>query len=200
MLDSIVEQCIQVGILTKDKVKKYPLQNGNLAVVLKIYAMYVRLPFVFNYKQLKEYKNYKLYLTDTGYSWVINEFKKYTLLYLRSAFPHLFANLNNLDNIDTYKSLNNFKGITGVNYLAGTKGGALLIRRQGTHTFEETFDTLLEARKEILNLSRFFSIENFVLYRTGYRNGVYYKNKIPLILESNRRGVPVNLPHLKGKV
>jgi hypothetical protein len=200
MLASIIAECIRVGILTQDIIRKYPLQNGNLAVVLKVYALYVRLPFVFDYKNLEEYKEYKLYLTETGYAWIINEFKKYTLIYLRSTFPHLFANLKSIEHINGYTGLNNLKGLTGVNYLAGTKGGALLVRKQGTRTFEETFDTLLEARKEVLNLSRFYPIENFILYRTGYRNGVYYKNKVQLILESNRRGVPVNLPHLKGNV
>jgi hypothetical protein len=193
-----IDQCITVGILTPEKIRKYPLKEGNIGVVLKAYALHSRLPFALDNSDVSIYQGYNLYLTKDGYKWLINEFKSFTLAYLRSAFQHVFINLNDIKSIDKYEGLNNFKGLSGINYKVGTLNGAILVREQGVRKHELYFTTLAEARKEVLNLSRFYPIENFTLYRTGEIKGVYYKQKVPLILESNRRGVPVNLPHLKG--
>jgi hypothetical protein len=158
------------------------------------------LPFTLDNNDISIYDNYKLYLTEDGYRWLIDEFKKYTLVFLRSTFQHVFANLNDISKINNYKGLNNFKGISGINYKAGTKSGAVLVRKQGARVHELFFTTLTEARKEVINLTRFYPVEDFILYLVTNSKGVYYKQKVPLILESNRRGVPVNLPHLKGKL
>jgi hypothetical protein len=120
---------------------------------------------------------------------------------LRSTFPHVFANLKDIKELETYFGLNNFKGLVGENYKAGTKNKAILVRTFGVNKIEYEFDTLVEARKEVLSLSRYYPLEQFTLYYLfKNKKGVYYKQKAPLILESNRRGVSINLPHLKGKV
>ena len=200
LVDQYLYQCMTVGILTVDKFRNYPLRAGNLGVVLKLYSLYAKLPFVFDITNIEDYEDKNMYLTTLGYNWLINEFKKYTLVYLRSTFRHVFSNLKNIEELETYKGLNNFKGIVGENYKAGTLSGAVLIREHGVKKYEWSFQTLAEARKEVINLTRFYPIEQFTLYRTGESKSVYYKQKVPLILESNRRGVPVNLPHLKGKL
>ena len=200
LVDKYIDQCITIGILTPDSIRKYPLKEGNVGVVLKVYALHAKLPFTLDNTDVSIYKDYKVYLTKEGYDWLINEFKSYTLVYLRSAFQHVFINLDKIENIDKYEGLNNFRGLSGINYKVGTLNGAILVRQQGIHKDETVFKTLADARKEVLSLSRFYSIENFTLYRTGVSNGVYYKQKVPLILESNRRGMSINLPHLKGKV
>lgn len=199
-VETFVNQCINIGILTEEKIKKFKLQPGNIAIVLKLFALYNKVPFEYNTQNLNEYKNYNLFLTKQGYEWLINEFKKYTLSFLRSTFTHIFIRLDNLNDLDTFDGLNNFKGITGTNYKSGTKAGAILVRKQGVHTHELYFTTLAEAREEVINLTRFYPVENFTLYIVSKNKNSYYKNKVPLILESNRRGVPVNLPHLKGKL
>ena len=199
LVDKYVDQCITVGILTTEKIRKYPLRPGNIAVVLKAYALYSKLPFTLDNNDVSIYDGYVLYLTKAGYDWIIQEFKKYTLVFLRSGFQHLFVNLKSVEQLENHNGLNNLKGIAGINYKEGTVNGAILIRKQGVRTHELYFTTLAEARKEVISLTRFYPIENFTLYRMSKSKGVYYKQKVPLILESNRRGVAINLPHLKGK-
>jgi len=199
LVDKYVDQCITVGILTTEKIRKYPLRPGNVAVVLKAYALYSKLPFTLDNNDVSIYDGYVLYLTKAGYDWIIQEFKKYTLVFLRSGFQHLFVNLKSVEQLENHNGLNNLKGIAGINYKEGTVNGAILIRKQGVRTHELYFTTLAEARKEVISLTRFYPIENFTLYRMSKSKGVYYKQKVPLILESNRRGVAINLPHLKGK-
>lgn len=198
LVEQYLYQCMTADILTVEKVRQYPLRPGNLGVVLKLYSLYAKLPFVFDNMDISVYEDKYMYLTPAGYNWLINEFKKYTLAYLRSTFKHVFANLKSIEDINTYKGLNNFRGIAGENYKAGTLSGAILVREYGIKKYEWSFSTLAEARKEVINLTRFYPVEQFTLYRTRKSKGVYYKQKVPLILESNRRGVPVNLPHLKG--
>lgn len=198
-MQSYITQCLNIGILTKEKIKKYKLKPGSLVVILKVYALYNKIPFEYSSHTFKEYQNYSFFLTDQGYIWLINEFKKYTLLFLRSKFSHIFLRLNDLNKLESYNGLNNFKGISGVNYKAGTISGAILLHKQGVHVSETSFKTLAEARKEVISLTRFYPVENFTLYLIANHKDVYYKQKVPLILGANRRGVPVNLPHLKGK-
>ena len=180
----------------EEKIRKYKLKPGNLAVILKVFALYNKIPFEYNTHDLStDYLNYDLYLTKHGYEWLITEFKKYTLPYLRTTFSHIFLRLNDLERLDNYNGLNNFKGTSGANYKAGTKASAILIRKQGVRTHELYFTTLAEARQEVINLTRFYPVENFTLYLVSKN----VKQKVPLILETNRRGMAINLPHLKGK-
>lgn len=201
LVQQYIDQCIRIGLLTYNKIRKYPLRPGNLAVVIKVYALHIKQAFEINNQNISLYGNYNLYLTDIGLEWIINQFKSYTFYFLRSTFPHVFANLKNIKDIETYLGLNNFKGKVGENHKVGTKNKAVLVRTFGVNKIEYMFDTLVEARKEVLSLSRYYPLEQFTLYYLfKNKKGVYYKQKAPLIMESNRRGVPVNLPHLKGKL
>jgi len=201
LIQQYIDQCSRIGLLTSKKVRKYFLRPSSLAVVLKTYALHTKTPFEINLFNLDLYNDYKLYLTDEGLTWLLNEFKSYTLLFLKSIFNYIFFDLKDIKDIDTHDGLNNFKGIIGINYKAGTLNKAILIRKVNASLTEYKFDNLIEARKEVLSLSRFYPIEQFTLYRTGETaKGVYYKQKVPLILGSNRRGMAINLPHLKGKV
>jgi hypothetical protein len=203
----LIEKCKSTGILTEASIRKYPLRSGNIAVVLKAYALKVRMPFIIEASKLKELDVYKLYMTDAGLDWLINEFKKYTLAFLRTGFQFVFSNagVKDLENLKDYRGLNNFKGLVGINYKVGTTHPALLVRQYGKNNkmiLETQYDTLVEARKDVLYLTRFYPLEQFTLYRLTKSKGkdVYSRYKVPLFLETNRRGVPINLPHLKGKV
>jgi hypothetical protein len=201
LVQQYIDQCVRIGLLTYNKIRKYPIRPGNLAVVIKIFSLYTKQSFEINNQNISLYSNYNVYLTNTGLKWFINQFKSYTFYFLRSTFPHVFANLKNIEDLETYSGLNNFKGLVGENYKAGTKNKAVLVRMYGINKIEYTFDTLVEARKELLSLSRYYPLEQFTLYYLFKdKKGVYYKQKAPLILESNRRGMAINLPHLKGKV
>jgi hypothetical protein len=203
----LIEKCKSTGILTEASIRKYPLRSGNIAVVLKAYALKLRMPFIIETINLKELDVYKLYLTPEGFDWLINEFKGYTLAFLRTGFQFVFskAGVKDLKDIESYQGLNNFKGLVGINYKVGTMYPAVLVRKYGKNDsmeLETKYDTLAEARKDVLHLTRFYPADQFTLYRLSLskQNGVYYKHKVPLFLEENRRGVPINLPHLKGKV
>jgi hypothetical protein len=201
LANQYIDQCLRIGLLTKEKIRKYPLRAANLVIVVKVYALHAKLPFTIDTKNIHLFENEKLYLTEVGLQWLMNEFKKYTLPYLRSTFQYIFPNLKDIKDIDTYDGTNNFKGITGINYKAGTTNKAVLVRSKGASVKQFEFINLVEARKELLSLTRFYPLEEFTLYRTGTDSkGVYYRHKVPLILESNRRGTAINLPHLKGKV
>jgi hypothetical protein len=201
----LIEKCKSIGIFTEASIRKYPLRSGNIAVVLKAYALKLRMPFTIDTVKLNELDVYKLYMTDAGLDWLINEFKKYTLAFLRTGFQFVFSNasVKDLENIDHYSGLNNFKGISGINFKMGTRNPALLVRRYGKNNkmiLETQYDTLVDARKDVLHLTRFYPAEEFTLYRLAKSKskGIYLKHKVPLFLEENRRGVSVNLPHLKG--
>jgi len=202
-----IAQCIDIGILTTASIRKYPLRSGNIAVVLKAYALNAKLPFEIDNNNLDVYESYRLFLTEKGLAWLINEFKKYTPAFLRTGFNYAFsiASQADIDNIDNYVGLNNFKGLIGINYKQGTQNKALLVRQYGKNNklrVETMFDTLVDARKEVLHLTRYYPAEQFTLYRLSKekKNGVYYKKKVPLFLTENRRGSTMNLPHLKGKL
>ncbi len=201
----LIEKCKSTGILTEASIRKYPLRSGNIAVVLKAYALKLRMPFIIETINLKELDVYKLYLTPEGLDWLINEFKGYTLAFLRTGFQYVFSNatVKDLEHIENYQGLNNFKGIIGTNYKVGTMHPAVLVRKYGKNgsmELETKYDTLAEARLDVLHLTRFYPADQFTLYRLSLnkQNGVYYKKKVPLFLEENRRGVSINLPHLKG--
>jgi hypothetical protein len=203
----LIEKCKSTGILTEASIRKYPLRSGNIAVVLKAYALKTRMPFIIETLNLTQLDVYKLYLTPEGLDWLINEFKGYTLAFLRTGFQFVFskAGVKDLEDIESYQGLNNFKGLVGINYKVGTMYPAVLVRKYGKNGsmgLETKYDTLAEARKDVLHLTRFYPADQFTLYRLSLnkKNGVYYKHKVPLFLEENRRGLTVNLPHLKGHV
>lgn len=200
-----IAQCIDTGILSKLSIRKYPLRAGNIIVVLKLFALSTQVPFDVNYYQTELFENQRVYLTDKGLTWLFKEIKKYTYPYLRSTFPHLYANIKPDDDPEQHSSFNNFKGLVGFNYQEGKNNKAMLVRQYGKNNrlrVETVFDTLLDARKEVLHLTRYYPAEQFTLYRLSKekKNGVYYKYKVPLFSEENRRGLAVNLPHLKGKL
>jgi hypothetical protein len=192
---------LRIGLLTSDTVRKYPLRSANLAVFLKAYALHAKISFTLDNQNFNLFDEYRLYLTEAGLAWLMHEFKKYTLIFLRTTFQFIFSNLKDMKDLDNYNGLNNFKGITGINFKSGGRNKALLVQRKASVIKSFEFENLIEARKEILSMTRFYPMEQFTLYRTGVSGkGVYYKHKVPLILEPNRRGVSINLPHLKGKI
>jgi hypothetical protein len=203
----LIEKCKSTGILTEASIRKYPLRSGNIAVVLKAYALKLRMPFTIDTVKLNELDVYRLYLTPEGLEWLINEFKGYTLAFLRTGFQFVFSNasVKDLESIEQYQGLNNFKGISGINFKMGERNPALLVRQYGKNNkliIETRYDTLVDARKDVLHLTRFYPAEQFTLYRLAKSKskGIYLRHKVPLFLEENRRGLTVNLPHLKGKV
>jgi hypothetical protein len=192
-----ITRCIDIGILTKKKIHEYPLRNANLAMVLKAYAVSTHKPYTVD-KNFEVLDDHKLYLTDGGFEWLLATFSMHSLQYLRSTFHFVFSNATE-DDIDNpkYMGYNNFRGITGDRPKAGTKQKAVLVHTQGKLVKEYRFDTLREARKELLMLSRFYPIDEFTLYRIRKNKGSTYRSEVRTVLPENKRGAVSNLPHLR---
>lgn len=196
--DAYITKCKSIGILTEDAIRKYPLRSANLALVLKAYAVDTNKPYTIDVTQFDLLNDYTLYLTEGGLEWLYDFFARHSLAYLKSAFQFLFLNATEADvlNPEGYAAFNNFRGTVGLKPKAGTKQRALLVRAYGKNGIlkeKREFDTIVEARDEFFNLSRFFPADSFTLYRlrTQIKNGktTSFKEKIPLYLEPNKRGL-----------
>ena len=184
--DAYIAQCLQLEILTTKPLYKYPLRKGNLAAVLKAYAISTRKPYDFNLYHVKQMPDEAYYLTEAGFTWLLDVFTHHSFAYLRRIFKFVFAKATKEDVSNTdYEGYNNFKGITGDKPKEGTKRGALLVRKVGRVERVFTFTTLREARKELMNLLRFYPAEQFTLYRL-HKYG--HRIEVPLILEPSNRG------------
>lgn len=193
-----VSTCITLGILTEEDIRKYPLRNTNLGIVLKVYANAAHKPYTLSPDVYVELERYTLYLTDDGLDWLLEEFQKHSLRFLRRTYKFVFINATAKDVTDrNYIGYRNFCGLVGDRPQAGTKQAAVLVRTVGPHVREYPFDTLKEARKELMNLSRFYPLEQFTLYRirknTKKGKVLYYRAKVPLLVEKGQRGA-----HLRG--
>ena len=201
--DLYVTKCLELGILTDEKIRAYPLRSANLAVVLKAYAITMRMPYTINNRHLELLDDYDLYLTDGGLEWLFSIFKQFSLQYLRSAFQFVFSYAREDDIGDPkYMGYNNFRGIIGDKPKAGTKQKAVLVRSYGKNgkiKKEFPFDTLREARQGVIDLTRFYPIDEFKLYRIRrqHKNGkdYYYRSEVPLLLKESKRGLTGNLPN-----
>jgi hypothetical protein len=166
-------------------------------MVLKAYAVETHVPYTIS-NDYNVLEDHELYLTDGGLDWLLSVFTKHSLAFLRSTFQFVFsqATEDDIDNIK-YTGYNNFRGITGNKPKAGTKQRAVLVHKRK----EYLFDTLREARHEVLLLSRFYPIDEFTLYRirknTKKDKTYYYRDKVPILLKETKRGRALNLPHLR---
>jgi len=205
--EAYISNCKDIGILTEKKIRKYPLRDANLIMVLKAYAIATHKPFTIHSTNFDIVADHELYLTGGGLLWLFDFFENHSFEYLKSIFSFIFTNAEEKDVTDfkNYKGYQNFKGLTGVRPKAGTKQGAVLVRTYGPvtspQTVEYNFDTLAEARKEVVSITRFFPIEEFTLYRIRKmnKNGrtYYYRRVVPLFIKETKRGRNSNLPHLR---
>lgn len=202
--DAYVAKCKELGILTDDSIRKYPLRAANLAMVLKAYATDTNQPYTLNNQRYSEvFSDFALYLTEGGLEWLFDFFTRHSLSFLKSTFQFLFTNATQfeVDHPETYAGFNNLRGTVGDRPKAGTKQGAILVRTCGNLKKTYTFDSILEAREEFFNISRYYPVEEFTLYRVRklLKKGktTYYKEQIPLILPPSRRGLAVNLPNVR---
>ena len=187
--------CIERGFLTYEVIRKYPLRPANLAAVLKAYAIDENLPYQLDSSACNELEYYSVYLTDAGLLWLFGVFQAHTLPYLRSMFQFVFtkATEKDLQSIENFEGMRNFKGENGVRPKAGTKQAAILVRRfskHGKQTFH--FSTIREARDELFVLLRFYPLEQFTLYRVRaqQRGGRIdrFKEEIPLLINTGTKG------------
>lgn len=204
--EKYIERCKEIGILTSESIRKYPLRSTNLAIVLKAYAVATHQP----YQLTNEYdvlSDHVLYLTPSGFDWLIHFFSERSLAYLKSTFRFVFIKASNEETVidPEFEGYSNFRGDTGKKPKAGSKQGAVLVRTYGPsknkRTQEFKFDTLHEARSEVIRFTRFYPVDQFTLYRirknTKKGKVSYYRSKVPLFLEENNRGKVINLPNVR---
>lgn len=205
--EKYIERCKEIGILTDEPIRKYPLRASNLAMLIKLYAVETHNPYDIDNQRYDILKDYKMYVTDSGLLWVYEAFNRHSLAYLKRVFQYLFVNVKSTDELKMLQrlpSLGNFRGETGERPEAGTKQAAVLIRSHGKNgKIKQTFNypTLKEAREAVLDLSRFYKLDEFKLYRirklTKQGKETFYKEEVPILLGASKRGVANNLPNAR---
>lgn len=177
---TLLQQCKNDGILTEDKIRKYPLLLSNLHVVLKIYAVEHFIPYTY---KLESGVITPYYLTDKGLEMFYKFFETHSFTYCRSLFSQLLIKAEEGFDPRTYSCFSNFRGTDGVISHAGTKQRALIIRTVGRCQRKFEFDTIKEARDTLRIWLTLYPIEQFKIYRLRTQKGTTFKEEIPLIID-----------------
>lgn len=177
---TLSQQCKDEGILTEEKIRKYPLTLSNLHVVLKMYAVENFLPY--EYKLEKGIET-TYYLTEEGLEWFYNFFRTHSFIYCRSLFSQLLINAGERFDPVSYPYFSNFRGTDGYHPPAGSKQAAMIIRTVGRCQRKYHFDSIREARDTLKIWLTLYPIEQFKIYRLRTQKGYTFKEEIPLIVD-----------------
>lgn len=149
----------------------------------------MRLPYTLDGDNCKgEYTD--CYMTDDGLNWFYNFLRSKSLPFLRETFPSTFSRLSkDIKHVDfeTYDGLNNFRGTKGITRKVGTLQRALIERRVKRCVRKYEFDTIAEARRQLMLWLRYYPAEEFTLYRVRVQRGYTVKEKIPLVVDNGNR-------------
>jgi hypothetical protein len=205
--ETYITRCLDIGILTEEPIRKYPLRASNLAMLLKAYAVSTHKPYTIDKQRYYLLQDYKLYMTDEGLLWLYDIFNGHSLNFLKRTFQYLFINVKDIDEVTTCYAapwLANFRGEVGEQPKAGSKQAAVLVRSYGKdHKIKKEFNfpELRLAREAVLDLTRFYPLGEFKLYRirklTKQGKETFYREEVPLLLESSKRGLSNNLPNVR---
>ena len=174
-------KCKEEGVLTEEKIRKYPLSLSNLQVILKMMAVESFEPY-----EMKMEKGVATtyYLTDEGLEWFYDFFRKHSFVYCKSLFSHLLIHTNEKEfDPVTHKDFSNFRGTDGVHSVAGTKQRAMITRTVGKCVRKYFFDSIKEARDTLKIWLTLYPIEQFTIYRIRNQRGCEFREKIPLIVQ-----------------
>ena len=186
--NTLTEQTLlDLGILTKEKIRKYPLKYTNLQAILKVYAINNNIPFrLYIYKCAGIATEY--YLTDYGLEYIYSFFRSKSLDYVRSIFGFLFTygTEENLKHPETYSFFNNFRGTTGVRNKLGSKTPAMVVHTVNKAKRIYNFNSIAEARAQLKIWFTQYPVDQFEIYRLRFdKHGCKYKEKIKLIVTQN---------------
>ena len=182
-----IHKCKELGILTDSPVRQYPLKPANLAAVLKMYALQAKVPYKILLKQFSVLADERLYLTELGEAWLFDQWQQYSLEYLRSILPYLFATIPTLKDLNKVDKFRNFIGLSGEGMSKYKPQRAVLIRTRGIRKEEMHYGSVKEAREALLTLTRFYPLSQYKLYAINNRTG--QRVETPLILRGNPNGV-----------
>lgn len=180
MLSHKCKPLIDEGILTEEKIRKFPLTLSNLHIVLKMYSIETFQPYTY---KLEPGVASTYYLTDKGLEWFYGFFHRHSFEYCKSLFPLMLVQADKDTVMEEYKRFNNFKGIEGIRAVAGSKQKAMIIRTVKRCKREYHFDSIKEARDTLRIWLTMYPIEEFKLYRVRTQKGCTFKEEIPLIVE-----------------
>ena len=181
----VPEHLVELGYLTKEKIRDHPLKYTNLQSVLKIYAINTHIPFKMSIYGNKNVST-EYYLTDCGLEYVYSFFRDKTLKYVRSIFNYLFTNATeyNVKHPEEFSYFDNFRGTKGIKTKAGSKQPALVVHKVGNAERKYRFESIADARDQLKIWFTLYPIEDFTLYRIRTdKRGYEYKEKIKLIVE-----------------
>lgn len=156
---------------------------ANLHVMLKIYAINNNLAYTYSRNNTKGVVT-EYYVTDKGLEMLYDFIKSHSLEYCRSMFSYLFvrATEEHHQHPETYAYLNNFRGTIGHKGDGyGTKQKAMIVRKVRRCERVYNFDSIKEARAQLMIWLTAYPIEEFTLYRIRTQKGVTFKEKLPLI-------------------
>ena len=177
---TLSQQCKDEGILTEEKIRKYPLTLSNLHVVLKMYAVNNHLPYTY---KLEKGIATTYYLTDKGLEMFYDFFNDHTFKYCRTLFSQILIHAEEGFDPVTFPHFSNFRGTDGIHGVAGSKQKALVIRTVKRCQRKFPFDNIKEARDALRIWLTQYPIEEFKLYRIREQKGTTFKEEIPLIVE-----------------
>lgn len=184
---TLLHKCKQEGLLTEDKIRKYPLTLSNLHVILKMYATENFEPYTY---KLEKGIPTTYYLTDEGLEWFYEFFRNHSFKYCRTLFSQLLIHADEDFVPETYSYFSNFRGTDGIRTAAGTKQKALIIRTVGRCQRKYEFNSIKEARDTLRIWLTLYPIEEFKLYRLRTQKNCTFKEEIPLIIDRPLREDP----------
>lgn len=171
---------IDLGFLTLEPIRKYPLKKTSYNNILKLYAHNSKKPYKHKLYQFDNVTIDNYYLTDAGIEWMYNTFESMTPQYRLTLMPEYFNMKGNY--VRGNPMLNNLIGTYGINPKSMYSREAILVRRYGKNNKivkEYHYPTSKEAREAVLEYLKYYPIEQFELY--VIKNG--YRVKKPLLID-----------------
>ena len=171
-IEQHIQTCLDKGILTTERIRKYPLRTSNLYAFIKAYSIYTYKPFRYNTRTLNKEHGNKYYLTNEGLELLYSFIKSHSLDFNRKIFPFTFARTYDRDAVlypEKHYRLGNFRGEIGDTLnIPGTKQGGVVreyINPRHSKYVDKEFATLKEARTYLNHRLRYKSTDYFELYR-----------------------------------
>lgn len=169
-----INELIEVGYLTKEKVAQHSLRPYPINVIIKCYALSTYRPYDFppsDYSAMHKYEESFLYLTEKGKDWFFDYLDSKPYAFLHKVFSRVFRSVKKPipdgESFRNYIRLQNYNGTAGENdtvyhrevRVTRTWKQGNVIREDITY-----FSSLPEARHYIFVMSCSYPIGQFKLH------------------------------------
>ena len=174
---------LETGILTKDKIRKYPLSQLYVNKLIKIYALNTRQYYIFKYKVGTEVET-DLYITDKGLDMYYTFCETHNPEFVRKTiYMRMYTDddLKNIRNLDT-EGNRRMQGLLRTPGASKSPSGGLIIIHRGNTTQQKEFKSFTDARNMIKLLLTMYVPESLELYRIRHsKTKGSWKVKAPVI-------------------